>query len=399
MSINNFLPFAPTDTGTNLLTQSQYAAASDRTNGNQPGVASSKLNNKALRQSAFITSQFAQWISNVLAQDVLDDGVPANLLAQLYAALAFNGSPALQNLSFTTSVGSNALTIALKTQAGSNPSATDVSYISFRSATATTGDYNRRSISSALSMVVSSGSTLGTVSAVPCFLNLYAIDNAGTVELGICNGTLDEGSLQTSVAEGGAGAADSSGVLYSTTARANVAVRLIGRILITEATAGTWASNSTELAVVPFKNMKTTDMVAALTGGNLTIGTSATEIVFDGVVSDTNSDYNPSTGRFTAKTAGYYLVNYNFQISTSASGPSFLDLYILKNATGSKLAKAGPGTNSLAINGTYTFNGSRSIYLNVGDFISIWGLAGGNSVTAVTGSSTDERTMFNVIAL
>jgi len=48
MATNNFLPFSPTDTGTNLLTQVEYAAATDRTIGNQPGVASSKLNNKAI---------------------------------------------------------------------------------------------------------------------------------------------------------------------------------------------------------------------------------------------------------------------------------------------------------------------------------------------------------------
>ncbi len=87
MATNNFLPFAPTDTGTNLLTQSEYAVASDRTNGNQPGVASSKLNNKAIRQSAFITSQFAQFVSDQSNTDVLDDALPVKLLAQINATI------------------------------------------------------------------------------------------------------------------------------------------------------------------------------------------------------------------------------------------------------------------------------------------------------------------------
>lgn len=85
---NNFLPFCPTDTGTNLLTQADYIAAAGRTDGNQPGLASSKLNNKALRQGSFITSQIAQLVANLTGTDVLDDGITAKFLAQLSAALA-----------------------------------------------------------------------------------------------------------------------------------------------------------------------------------------------------------------------------------------------------------------------------------------------------------------------
>ena len=67
---------------------------------------------------------------------------------------------------------------------------------------------------------------------------VYAIDNAGTVELAVSSTLLDQGSLQTTTAEGGAGAADSRFVLYSTTARSNVPIRLIGRIKSSQATAG-----------------------------------------------------------------------------------------------------------------------------------------------------------------
>lgn len=80
---NNFLPFCPTDTGSNLLSQSDYAIATDRTNGNQPGVASAKLNNKAIRQSTYVVGQLAQFLANKTGADVLDDGVSARILAQL----------------------------------------------------------------------------------------------------------------------------------------------------------------------------------------------------------------------------------------------------------------------------------------------------------------------------
>lgn len=89
MPINEILRFCPTDTGTNLLTESQYASATDRTVGNQPGVASSKLVNKAMRQSSYLVSGVAQMVSDTLAADVLDDGVPQKLLAQLNATFGF----------------------------------------------------------------------------------------------------------------------------------------------------------------------------------------------------------------------------------------------------------------------------------------------------------------------
>lgn len=85
--VNNFLPFCPTDTGTNLLSQTDYAGAADRTDGNQPGIASSKLNNKAMRQANYITSQLAQFLANVSNTDIVDDATPAKLFAQINACL------------------------------------------------------------------------------------------------------------------------------------------------------------------------------------------------------------------------------------------------------------------------------------------------------------------------
>lgn len=87
MPTNDFVPFCPTDTGTNLESQSAYLADANRTNGNQPGLASSKLNNKALRQATFIASQLAQYLSNDNGADVLDNANTASLLAQIQASI------------------------------------------------------------------------------------------------------------------------------------------------------------------------------------------------------------------------------------------------------------------------------------------------------------------------
>lgn len=87
MATNDFIPFCGTTTGTNLPTQSAYVADPNRAIGNQPGVASSKLNNKPLRQGTFVSSQLAQYVSNLMGVDTLDDGIAANFLAQLTSAL------------------------------------------------------------------------------------------------------------------------------------------------------------------------------------------------------------------------------------------------------------------------------------------------------------------------
>jgi len=131
----------------------------------------------------------------------------------------------------TASVASNALTVTL------NPTTLD-----FRSATLGSGTVNTRAIATALSAVVPLGATLGTTNAVLSKVTLVAIDNAGTVELAVCNGSLslDESTLISTTAL--SADADSASVVYSTTARTNVPFRVVGFIESTQATAGTWAT-------------------------------------------------------------------------------------------------------------------------------------------------------------
>lgn len=156
----------------------------------------------------------------------------------------------LTNLGLAASVGSNALTVALKQKDGTDASVGSPVKIAFRDVTATNGQYVQRTVTSALSVVVSSGSTLGHVSNSDQYVHVYAIDNSGTVELAVAGSRIfDEGSLQSSTAEGGAGAADDGLTLYSTTARTSKAIRYLGRVKSNQATAGTWASSPSEVSV------------------------------------------------------------------------------------------------------------------------------------------------------
>ena len=133
----------------------------------------------------------------------------------------------------TASVGASALTCTL------NPT-----ILNFRNTPLTSGTINTRTVVTAISVVVPSTATLGTVSAQQSRLVVIALDNAGTVELAVVNiaggNNLDETTLisTTAISAG----ATSASVVYSTTARTSLPFRVVGYVESTQATAGTWAT-------------------------------------------------------------------------------------------------------------------------------------------------------------
>lgn len=186
----------------------------------------------------------------------------------------------LYNLGLSTSVGSSALTIRLKQADGAtDPGAgTAAVKVGFRSATATSGAYSAQSATAATSLVISSGSTLGHAASQQESIYVYLLDNGGALELAASSTRLEDGSIQSSTAEGGAGAADSRIVLYSTTARSSLPVRLIARLSSNQSTPGTWASAPVLVSLMPFDNFAVPSEVY-VTGGNATPhGSSSTKI-------------------------------------------------------------------------------------------------------------------------
>ncbi len=182
------------------------------------------------------------------------------------------------NLGLAASVGSNALTISLKQLDGSSdPSSSAPVKIGFRGTTQANGDASLVSATAATSLVISSGSTLGFANATAEKIYVYALNNAGTIELAASASPWDESTLQTTTAEGGAGAADSRTVLYSTTARTTKAIRLIGIITATEATAGTWATAPSSVEVAPVSSPRKPPTLQSFTSGsgNYTVPTPA----------------------------------------------------------------------------------------------------------------------------
>lgn len=164
----------------------------------------------------------------------------------------------IKNYSLTAAVAANALTINLKDKGGSTASSTSQVKVGMRSATAATGTYVQRYVGGALSVVVPSSATLGHVSAMDQYIWVYLVDNAGTPELAVSGVKLfSENSIVSTTAI--SAAATSGTVMYSTSARTNVACRLIGRMLSQQATAGTWATAIAEITLDPRPVVNMTD--------------------------------------------------------------------------------------------------------------------------------------------
>ncbi len=132
--------------------------------------------------------------------------------------------------------------------------------IGFRSSTLSSGAFNQRKVTGALSLTVPSGATLGQSNATAANLYLYALDNAGTVELAISGKDFGDSDRQsTTVLDT---ASDDGSTLYSTTARSNVPIRKIGKLINTQATAGTWATAPSTIQVQP----NSTEFIRAAAG-------------------------------------------------------------------------------------------------------------------------------------
>lgn len=197
---------------------------------------------------------------------------------------------ALQNVGLSVTVGSSAITIALKQQDGSTDPNTGSAKcnIAFASSTATSGATVMRSVTSALSMTVSNGSSLGFAStSATQRVWVGAIDNAGTVELccwtslsGTSLRRYNDGEIVTTTAEGGAGGADSAQTIYSTTARTSKALRILGYFEIQAAGSYAWTNSPTVVRVMQPGLPRTGDIVqtALSTDGSVATGTTTTPL-------------------------------------------------------------------------------------------------------------------------
>lgn len=220
-------------------------------------------------------------VSDILMQDAVAAATPESLF---------------RNLSLQFSVAANALTVALKTSAGANPSTASPVRIAFRNATAATGDETTVAVTTATSVTVSSGSTLGVVNNNGAFrIWIVAFNDSGTVRLGVINCVPDvylsiyplgQLPIASSTAEGGAGAADSAKVFYTNAAVTAKAYTVLGYATydVGLAAVGAWATTPTKVQIfgpgVPLPGA----VVQSVRVLNSVVGTGTTTIPSDNTI-------------------------------------------------------------------------------------------------------------------
>jgi hypothetical protein len=262
-------------------------------------------------------------------------GVACTSLGQ--AGLSFG----LSNGKIVASVSGNALTIAIKTAAGNDPSASDRVYCAFPNATTTSGNYVLRAITSALSLVISNGSTLGASTAAVAF-RLYAIlfDDAGTVRLGAINCSFDPGVIKpltgtgtaSSTAEGGAGAADSAGVFYTATAVSSKQYRAIGSLdwISGLATPGAWAVSADPVRMLSQNSPMPGMSIQENAGINQNGGSTGTTLIpFDNTKPQVTEGITGGFLNITGTSVcNFFEVEYEFNLAHSVTTEMTLALFL-----------------------------------------------------------------------
>ena len=194
-----------------------------------------------------------------------NDGADTITIAAAGGSAGTTNIAAPVNLGLTASAASGALTVTLTTAAGAVPSGADKVVLPFRAASAGSGAMTAAEVTSGLSLVLSSGSTLGVQSGnagAAVWIGAF-LESGGGVTLAAVN-CLDEAGgvvnllplgqmrIASAVAEGGAGAADSAHVFYASALVDNRPFLPLARLVWNAAlTPGTWTAPSVIELVMP----------------------------------------------------------------------------------------------------------------------------------------------------
>lgn len=197
------------------------------------------------------------------------------------------------NMGLTASVGGSNLTINVVGANGSAPSATNPVIIPFRSTTLATGTPTWVSITSAQSLVIPSGATLGSSNSVPFRIWFFETYNAGVPQIGaaICSvspnvypcAAWESTRVTTSTITG---LSTSPGTLYVGTGVSNDSVRIIGFADYASglATAGLYASTPTTLQLMGPGIYKPGEIVQTVTSQVGTTANGTTVIPVDNTI-------------------------------------------------------------------------------------------------------------------
>lgn len=265
------------------------------------------------------------------------------------------------NFSSSFSVASNALTMAIKGANGADPSTTNPVYFPLRSSTASSGVPVWRALTTALSLTISSGSTAGHNSGLKQYLYWYVIDNGGVLKPAFSSKFFGLSGIATTVAEGGAGAADSGTVMYSDAAYSNVPFLCLCYTEDTQTTAGTWATAPSAVHLAPF-TLPVISFSAHKNGTNQTgvVTATQTKVTFATEVYDNGGLFDAVTNYRWVPPPGHVRVTGSVAY-TSAVDQTYCQVRLYKNGATFKrglIVASGTLIQSVAVNAEDECNGT-----------------------------------------
>lgn len=151
----------------------------------------------------------------------------------------------ISNLGILTSVAGNALTIAAKTSLGTDATGVNPIYIGSRDSTLSNGFYGNMNITSAKSITIPSGATLGHTNGNAHKIFVYVVKVTGITYLAVSQCLFKETSLVNVTAI--SGSATSNRVMYAPVTGTGCPCRLVGVLTSTQTTAGLYATNVSEI--------------------------------------------------------------------------------------------------------------------------------------------------------
>jgi len=240
------------------------------------------------------------------------------------------------NCTLAASVATNILTVALKDNAGNDPSATSPCHIAFRSSTAATGSWVLDNVTSALSITTNAtGASLGSTNNAAFRFWVEAFDNSGTVVLALFNaisvGTnstqcfpIYPGTVASTTAI--SGSATSAGVFYSPngttlTSRAHTTIGYIEYNSTGLATAGTYATAPNFIQTFGAGIRKPCEPVQSAYFPKADSGTSTVATTWSSVSWPLNPTITPQSA------ANLVRVTYNMYANASAGNALFFRIF------------------------------------------------------------------------
>lgn len=278
--------------------------------------------------------------------------------------LANGATTAMVNGQIVESHAANAMTFTLQTLAGATPSTIDPVWFFFKTQT---GTISVVSVTSALTIVIPSGTTIGTFAALNSPIYIYAVNNAGTVVLGVSLRYHGEAGVVTTVAISGG---SSSTTMYSTAAQTTKDFVCIGVAYSTQTTAGTWTASPTLIQLCPLA-LKSYHFRVSLSSNQAVSATTFSKIQLATEYSDPDACFDNVTNfRFTCREPGRYLINSAAATNSGGPGGVYIRLNgstIASSASSSTLGGVGPSVVLELVPGDYIelffyTSGADSVY-------------------------------------